>query len=323
MIRRRQFFAMAAGGMGAALVPETASAASYRTIPQKPSARVIIDNDFAGDPDGLVALAHQLLTPKTRTVLITSSALSAEFAEGELKTRSATLGRQAALELMDRAGLKNRPPALAGSDRLGTHQPSDAARAIVAEAMREDTLPLYFTCGGPLTNLAAALALEPAIAKRMTLVWIGGGTWPKGGWEYNLASDGDAARKVIEQSGITIWQVPQNAYRQMQYSNAAMRTELRAISPLGAWIYDKFTTPPDFIDLGGTWPLGDSPLVLLTALSTESSLAVNREARRILPDFTYGEILLGRTIKVFERLDAPLCFEDYFALMRLHAQGEL
>lgn len=323
MIRRRQLFAVAAGGLGAALVAETASAASYRTIPQKPSARVIIDNDFAGDPDGLVALAHQLLTPKTRTVLITSSALSAEFAEGELKTRSATLGRQAALELIQRAGLKNRPPVMAGSDRLGEHGPSDAARAIVAEAMREDALPLYFTCGGPLTNLAGALALESAIAKRMTLVWIGGGTWPKGGWEYNLASDGDAARKVIEQSGIPIWQIPQNAYRQMQYSNAAMRTELRAVSPLGAWIYDKFTTPPDFIDVGGTWPLGDSPLVLLTALSTESSLAVDREARRIQPDFSYGEVLPGRPIKVFERLDAPLCFEDYFALMRLHAQGEL
>lgn len=323
MIGRRDLLGLAGAGLAAGLLPAAARARPYRTIPQKPSARVIIDNDFAGDPDGLVALIHQLLTPKTRTVLITSSALSAQFAEGERKTRSAALGREAALDLMARANLRQRPLVMAGAEQLGDHGPTDAARAIVAEALRDDPLPLYFTCGGPLTNLAAALALEPAIASRMTVVWIGGGTWPRGGWEYNLASDAEAARTVIERSRVPLWQVPMNAYRQMQYSNAALRSELRTVSPLGAWLYDRFTTPPDFIDLGGTWPLGDSPLVLLTALSAESSTAVDREARRIEPDFTYGAAIPDQTIKVFEQLDARLAFDDFFAVMRLHARGEV
>ncbi|MEQ1641236.1 MAG: nucleoside hydrolase [Novosphingobium sp.] len=323
MIDRRELLAMACAGVAAGLQPAAAGAKPDRTIPQKPSARVIVDNDFAGDPDGLVALAHQLLSPKTRTVLITSSALAPQFAEGEAKTRSAALGRDVALELMDRARFKDRPPVVAGTDQIGNHQPGAAARAIVIEAMRDDRLPLYFTCGGPLTNLAAALALEPAIAKRMTVVWIGGGTWPHGGWEYNLACDGDAARKVIEQSAVPLWQVPQNAYRQMQYSVAAMRTELRSISPFGAWLYDRFTTPPSFVDVGGTWPLGDSPLALLTAISSESSESVEREARRILPDFRYGEPVPDRKITVFEKLDARLTFDDFFALMRLHARGDI
>ena len=51
------------------------AAAEARRIPQKPSRRVIIDNDFAGDPDGLVAAAHQLLQARTTTVLLTCSAL--------------------------------------------------------------------------------------------------------------------------------------------------------------------------------------------------------------------------------------------------------
>lgn len=58
-------------------------------------------------------------------------------------------------------------------------------------------MPLFFTCGGPLTNLAAALRIEPAIAQRMTVVWIDGGPYPGGGWEYNLAADLPAARAVI------------------------------------------------------------------------------------------------------------------------------
>jgi len=38
-------------------------------IRQSPKARIIIDNDFAGDPDGLIALAHQLATQAARPVL--------------------------------------------------------------------------------------------------------------------------------------------------------------------------------------------------------------------------------------------------------------
>ena len=55
--------------------------AEEREITQRVSARVIVDNDFAGDPDGLAALAHQLLSKKTETVLITVSGLDPELAK--------------------------------------------------------------------------------------------------------------------------------------------------------------------------------------------------------------------------------------------------
>lgn len=322
-LTRRQGLVLAGGAALAALLPLRALAKGYPTIPQRSSARVIIDNDFAGDPDGLVALAHQLLSPKTLTVLVTCSALDARFAGPVPAGTTAAGGRKLALELMQRAGIKSPPPAVAGSEVLGQHSPTDAARAIVAEAMREDKLPLYFTCGGPLTNLAAALALEPRIAGRMTLIWIGGGNYPSGGWEYNLAADPVAARAVIERSGMPVWQVPQGAYRQMAYSVAAMRDAVRPISPFARWLYQRFTSPPDFIDVGGSWPLGDSPTVLLSAITPESSRSVEIDARRILPDLTYGEAIAGRKVRVFETLDARLCFDDFLALMRLHASGAI
>jgi len=301
-----------------ALATPAASPAQDRLIPQKPSARIIIDNDFAGDPDGLAALAHQVLTPKTRTVLLVSSALNSEFS-GELTKQSAERGRGQALELLERLGRPDSIPAVAGAEALAGDA-SAAAQAIVAEARRDDVLPLYYTCGGPLTNLAAALKLDPNIASRMTVVWIGGGRYPEGGWEYNLATDADAARYVIEQSNVPLWQVPQNAYRQMQYSIAEMTADLRPISPLTRWLYDQFTNPPDFVDLGGTWPLGDQPLVLLTALSTESSRFTDQPAHRIGDDFSYGPEIPGRSVRVYEQLDARLTFADFLALLRLHAQ---
>lgn len=320
MLTRRQF-GKALGG-SAALLSGPAWAAPFRTIPQRASARVIVDNDFSGDPDGLVALAHQLLTPKTRTVLCTSSALDRKLVGSVPPERSAAVGRDIALELIRRAKLAGAPPVEAGSELLNLVEPeaSPAARAIVAEAMRDDALPLYITCGGPLTNVAAAIRLKPEIAQRMTLIWIGGGRYPKGGWEYNLSADLAAARIVIEESAIPIWQIPQNAYRQMQFSVAELQDRMRPISDFGGWLYDKFTTPPAFVDVGGSWPLGDSPTVLLSAISGESSQYVDRPALRIKPDGSYGDpVGKGRMVRVYEVLDARLTFEDFLSLMRMHA----
>lgn len=316
---RRAFCTGMSAAIGAlALGP--ALAAAPRKIPQRASARVIVDNDFGGDPDGLVALAHQLLSPKTRVPLITVSALDPKFASAALKGQSVRAGVELAGELVGRIGLQSPPPIAAGAEDFSL-APSSAARAIVAEALRDDPLPLIVTCGGPLTNIAAALRLEPAIAKRMTLIWIGGGAWPAGGWEYNLMTDIEASRQVIEGSRVPLWVVPQPAYRQMQYSIAEMDAELRPISPLTEWLYDCFTTPPDWADIGGAWPLGDSPLVLLSAISAESSRYRDVTARRILRDGRYGAAIPGRSMRVYEQLDARLTFGDFLALLKRQAAG--
>lgn len=292
-----------------------------RRIPQRKSRRVIIDNDFAGDPDGFVAAAHQLLAPKTQTVLVTVSALMPKLkVPGVNMAASADDGAVLAQEMLRRMALPESPLVAAGSNRLGTLEPSAAAEAIVREAMRNHPLPLFFTCGGPLTNLAAALRMEPAIAQRLTVVWIGGGPYPDGGWEYNLASDLPAAREVIEQSRVPLWQVPQDAYRQVQMSMAELQADLRPISPFTRWVYSRFTNPPDFVDLGGTWPQGDNPLVLLTALSTESSRSRELTARRLRDDMSYGEAVPDRRIRVFEQLDVRLIVADLLAQLKLHAQ---
>lgn len=317
----------ALGLMGSTLAASTAApllAASGRRIPEKVAARVIVDNDYQGDPDGLVGLTHQLLSPRSRVTLVTSSFLSDEFkVPGNLPGQTARQGRDVAAELIARLKPRTRPLLATGAEgpvKAG-HEPGPAARAIVAEAMRDDPLPLFFTCGGPLTNLAQALALEPRIAGRLSVIWIGGGAYPDGAWEYNLAADPEAARAVIEGSAVPLWQVPQPVYRQMQFSLAELAADMRPISPFSRWLFDRFTNPPDFVDLGGSWPMGDSPLLLITALSPESSTVRTIPARRIAPDLTYGAEIPGRTINLFDRVDARLIHADFLARLRLHAAG--
>ena len=93
----------------------------------------------------------------------------------------------------------------------------------MAEAMRDDTdLPLFVVLGAGLTELASAYLIEPAIAHRLTAVWIGGPEYaelgavpPPNGLpiEYNLNID-LLAGQVVFDSPIPLWQVPRNAYRE-------------------------------------------------------------------------------------------------------------
>ncbi len=315
---RRDF--LAAGVAGTAILAWPQVLLAQARIPQRPSLRVIVDNDFAGDPDGLVGLAHQLLSAKTRVPLVTVSGLDTSVdPTAPAHVASIAPGMAVVAELVRRLE-QGSAPAIAGGYELGeSGAPSAAARAIVAEALRDDPLPLVFSCGGPLTNLAEALRLEPAIAARMTVIWIGGGAYPDGGWEYNLAADPVAARFVLEESAIPLWQVPQPAYRLMQVSVAEMEADMEPISAFSAWLYARFTTPPDFVDLGGSWPMGDSPPVLLTAISAESSHYRDIAARRINADLTYGEEIPGRTVRVYDQLDLRLTWADFLAKLRLHA----
>jgi hypothetical protein len=304
----------------AAALASPSAVRAVRWIPQKASSRVIVDNDFAGDPDGLVALAHQALSPNARLALVTTTALNPRLTEPALAGRSAAAGAASARECLHRAPPGTQVPIVAGPERFGA-DPSDAARAIVSEAMREDALPLFLTCGGPLTNVAAALRLEPAIAGRMTVIWIGGGGYPDGEWEYNLATDEAAARAVLTESKVPLWQVPKPAYRQMAFSVAELASDMRPISPLGSWLYERFTHPPAFVKVGGTWPLGDSPLVLLSTVGTESSTAIQRPARQIGAEGRYDAEIRGRSIRVFEQIDVRLAWADFLAKLRLQTMG--
>jgi hypothetical protein len=268
--------------------------------------RVIVDNDWFGDPDGLVALAHHLLSPANRVVAVTSSFCSPVF--GDLGP-SAQHGTALAQELIELVGGPARPPVHTGSERAyadGTTSP--ASSAIVAEARRDDDLPLFLVCGGPLTNVAAALEQAPDIASRLTLVWIGGAR-VAGADEYNRDTDPRAAELVFGRSELTLWQFPLETYRRCAYSVAELEHDLAGSGRVGRWLWHRFVALPlpDWIRLGGVWPLGDSPPVLVTALSDVSSPYTETRAA---PD--------GGVRRIYTDVDARLLFGDMLAKLRLH-----
>ena len=214
----------------------------------KPRMRVIIDNDFGGDPDGLFELVHHLLSPSVDIRGIIGSHLRAGDPFDPSK-ETATKAKQKIEEVLSIMNLGKTYPVYQGSnfplENDSTAQQSDAANAIVKEAMRDDTKqPLYVVCGAGLTDLASAYLLEPKIASRLTLIWIGGPEYPElatppPGYttlEYNLGIDLKAGQVIFNKSIIPIWQVPRNVYRQVMMPYSSLLTKVKTQGKIGEYL---------------------------------------------------------------------------------------
>jgi hypothetical protein len=223
---------------------------------------LVVDNDFGGDPDGLVSLAHILLRRgRGVTVLVTASPLDAGLAAaaGADPASTASRGSELAEELLELMGLSD-VRVVTGAEATGTRigQANAAARAIAEESARFAGTTIL--CGGPLTNVAAALHLDSSLAGRAMLVWVGGTLVDAGRGEYNSETDLAAAAEVLA-SGMPLVRIPCEEYARMRVAVNAVKNDLAAASPVGSWLAERLLDVPPFVQLGATLTLGDSVLV--------------------------------------------------------------
>jgi hypothetical protein len=301
-----------------------------------PRSRTIFLNDLSGDPDGLFAAAHQILSTATELRAIVGTGTGAP---GETAERSAELGG----EMLKLAGRAAQVKAVVGASGKitspGVPVRSPGTQAIIDEALRTDTqLPLYVAVGGGLTEVASALMIAPQIADRFTLVWIGGEAYPAGGWEYNLNIDALAAQFIFNETAVRIWQVPRPVYGTCVVSVSELQAFVAPNGAIGDWLYGKLMDASQKFgrswNTGETWTLGDSPLVVLTALQdwvpggfgksskyerTGSSAFDDLFAPRLGRGGAYEPRSEGRKIRAYKSIDTRLMFNDFFAKLRLNS----
>lgn len=348
MIDRRVLLAtalasMAAGAVGTgALSSGVARAAGRAARPAPfapfagPRSRVLLVNDLSGDIDGLFAAVHQVLTPtaELRGIVGTGTGSPSETA-----ARSAELAREM-LALMNMAGrIKVHAGAPGKMTQAGVPVSSPGTQAIIDEAMRADTkLPLYVAVGGGLTEVASAVLLEPRIADRFTLVWIGGDALPAGGTgETNFNIDALAAQFLFNETQVRIWQLPRAVYKTCLVSATELQAFVAPYGRIGPWLYERLGDATrkfgNRLNTGETWTLGDSPLVVLTGLNdwvpsvgraglsfdnTGSSQFDEVIAPRLSPTGTFSERTEGRKIRIYKSIDTRMMFNDFFAKMRVN-----
>lgn len=309
----------------------------------KPRMRIIIDNDFGGDPDGLFQLVQHLLSPTVEVRGIIGSHLRP--GDGWDSSReTATHAKQKVEELLSLMHLEKAYAVYQGTnlplENDSTAQQSEAANAIIKEAMRDDTkLPLFVVCGAGLTDIASAYLLEPKIASRLTLIWIGGPEYPElatpppgySTLEYNLGIDLKAGQVIFNKSSISIWQVPRNVYRQVMMPYSSMLVKVKTQGKIGEYLTAnierimKMGLKYNF-NVGEVYIVGDSPLVLLTALQSSfepdpsSSFYSLRPSPLINNQGIYEANHKGRNIRVYTNLDVPLLLDDLYSKLILFNQ---
>lgn len=320
-----------------ALVLGTAFLAGQPRPREDRRVKVIVDNDFCGDPDGLFALAHHVLCEGVDVRGIIGAHVGG--GEGPMgRGDQAAASVRKAGDLLDVMGLGGKYPVVPGAshqmDAPDDPRDSEGARLIVSEALQcTPERPLFVCMGGPLTDVASALLLAPGIAPNLVVVWIGGQEYlfghpkPWGGIsevEYNLNLDISAARFLFNDSDVRLWQVPRDAYRQCLYGFVSMDRCIRPLGETGRFLVESMGMWRNFAQ-GSVYCLGDSPLVLLTGLQaffepdTSSSDFQEVPAPAVTENGRYDLTRGGRPVRVYTRLDTGLLFKDLEDRLYIHS----
>ena len=275
--------------------------------------RVIIDTDAACEADDQYAIVHALLTPKFDV-----RGIIAEQFGGQDLRKTVTQSRDEIEKLLGLMGIDDIPVASGAEFPLSseTEVPeSEGADMIISEALSGDD-KLYVLCQGAITNLAIALNKRPDIASRIICIWIGGGAYPNGGWEFNLTNDPNAAN-VVFKSNVELWQVPMDCYMQMQIGYAELESKVMPYGEVGKYLFDEMQAYGQTEDWtnGESWVLGDSPAI---------GLAINHNCGHFeitnAPIADKGGFYVGETthpIRVYRHIDPRYIFEDFFAKLKL------
>lgn len=286
-------------------------------IPEEKKIRVIIDTDAKNEVDDQFAIVQAVLTESFDL----RGLIAAHFGtEKSLNSEQESYEEiKHVLKLMNK---EQSVPVFHGAEGAMSDEQvpmiSEGARLIVEEAMREEADPLYVAFLGPLTDMAAAILLEPKIMEKdIKVIWIGGRDWPGGGWEYNLKNDMIAAN-VVMKSTVELWQVPRNVYRMMPVSFAELYTRVRPLGEIGKYLCD------NVIEFNNEWTsrptefriLGDSPAIGLMIYSDCGEWEW-KPAPEIDANMNYVHTGKNRPIKVYKNIDARFILEDLYAKLAL------
>lgn len=287
-------------------------------IPEEKKKRVILDTDAANEVDDQFAIVQALLSES----LEIRGMIAAHFEPKKSLTSEEDSYREIH-KILGLMGRRGKIQVLHGAKAAMTQEYlpafSEGSAFIVEEAMnaRED-MPVYFVFLGALTDMAAAVLTKPEIVeKNIRVIWIGGGNWPEGGYEYNLNNDVMAAN-VVMGSDLEIWQIPRNVYRMMPVGFAELYAKVHPCGAVGQYLCDNVIA---FNNANKNHPgeyriLGDSPAigVLLYEDCGEWEL---RSAPQFTSDLRYLHTEGKKVMRVYKNLNSRFILEDFYAKLRL------
>ena len=296
-------------------------------VPEVRKIRVIIDTDANTEADDQYAIVHALLTPQFQVRGIIAAHYGTETDKDSMERSYEEI-----LTLLGLMDMKTAAPVFKGAPGAlmdeQTPRISEGAEFIVKEALRDDPRRLFVVCQGAITNLASACLMNPAIAKKLTAIWIGGPQYPEGGLEeFNMNNDINAAN-VIFDSEIELWQVPINVYSLMKFSFAELSDKVQPYGKIGKYLFENMMRvnqkaaemfpESNAYAPGECWQLGDSPVVGLMLSAHHFHYDVI-PAPHVAPGCRYTQRPDNpRKIRVYNYVDSRFILEDMFAKLKYY-----
>jgi purine nucleosidase len=280
----------------------------------RPRRRVVLDTDTYNEVDDQFALAHLLLSPEEVEI---EAVYAAPFFND--RSSSPADGMEKSYDeiarVIDLVG-GPRPPVFRGSTSylpgLAQAVKSAAAADLVERALAvKEGERLYVAGIGAPTNLASALLLEPKIADRITLIWLGGHGphWPHTR-EFNLQQDLQAARVLLD-SPVPLVLLPcYPVTSHLIVTVSELEAQLERPSKLGAYL-TKIVRHYVDASLGRSKVIWD--ISASAWLVNPSWIFTKEEPSPLLrDDVTWGDRTGRRPIQIAHGLNRDAIFEDFF-----------
>ncbi len=208
--------------------------------PARGPVSMVLDTDTYNEIDDQFALVYAMLSPNLSVEAVYAAPFfnsrSSGPEDGMEKSYEEIVRILTKLDI-DHEGLVYRG-SRAYLPSMSQSVPSPAAEDLIARAMAPREGPLYVLAIGAITNIASALLIEPEIAGRIVVVWLGGHPpyWPTA-VEFNLRQDTDAARVVFD-SGVPLVQIPcKNVAEHLRTTLPEVEACVKGRGEIGDYLY--------------------------------------------------------------------------------------
>lgn len=279
--------------------------------------RVVLDTDTYNEVDDQFALAHLMLAPeKVNVEAVYAAPFHNERSNGPEDGMERSYEEiQRVLELLSRrpsAGVFKGSRSYMSAADVPVESP--AAADLIDRAMEGDG-PLIVCAIGAITNVASALVMEPRIAERIQIVWLGGHAhhWSDTR-EFNLRQDPHASRIVLS-GKVPMVQIPcMGVASHMQTTVYELDALLAPFSRLGEYLASIVRSYTKNVEGWSKrlWDLSASAYVL----DQRPFKVVRTSAPLITDDLCYRQTSGGPCIDVVSELDRDAIFRDFFARAR-------
>ena len=294
-------------GAGTSPIPKVLTAPRH-TWPAEQPRRLILDSDTANEIDDLFAIAYLLAGeyPGVEWLGLSSAQWFHVWSGDSTVYQSQRLNE----DLLRIAGRTDLPAPLGADVIMGKPwgdydaRDSPAARFIIDEAM---ALPpgekLAVMCIGAATNLASAIALEPAIADRIVAYTLGfrydfdGDFWNKD--EFNIRRDLNAANYLLNAEKLELHVMPISVAIKYKFRMDDTFRRLAQSGEMGAYLRRRWETNATDQPERVMWDVALLQAFLRPDQAEETSVLTPRENTT-------------RSVWMYADIDAEGMFADYW-----------